>query len=175
MIFKTVLLALLALPVSKEDRPVTPEKTAELETIATAVHREAAGDYNVASLTLALGWHESAFSMRIGRSECRKLECDPIRKGGKIVGRRARGWFQLHRNGLTEAEWAALLGPDSADAQVKEAVRRVRSAFATCRGEFDVVKAAIAQYAGAGCKGAHRVPDMRKRIDTYYQVRRRIP
>jgi hypothetical protein len=173
--FKTVLLALLSLPLSIEDRPATPAKTAELESIAAAVHREARGDFNVAAMTLMLGWHESAFSSRIGRSDCRGLECDPVRKRGKVVGRLARGYFQLHRNGMSDADWAALNGPDSTDAQVKEAVRRVRSAFATCRGEPDEVKAAIAQFAGAGCKGMVRVPKFRERVRLYYVMRRRIP
>jgi hypothetical protein len=175
MLFKTVLAALLSLPLSVEDRPATPAKTAELESIAAAVHREARGDFNVAAMTLMLGWHESAFSSRIGRSDCVKLECDPVRKRGKVVDRRARGWFQMHRNGMQQAEWDALKGPDSADAQVKEAVRRVRSAFATCRGEPDEVQAAIAQYAGAGCKGMARVPKFRERVQLYYVMRRRIP
>ncbi len=175
MTLKVVVNAIHRLPVAVEDRPVTDAKKAELDAIAESVHRHAAGDFNVAAMTLMLGRFESAFSSRIGRSECRGLECDPVRRGGKVVDRRARGWFQLHRNGLSDAEWEALRGPGSLDAQVKEATRRVRSSFAMCKGEPDIVQAAISAYAGRGCKGMARVPKFRERVKAYAEIRRFIP
>lgn len=175
MTLKALLLALMALPISKEDLPATDAKRSELEAIGAAVYRESGGNLEVMAMTLSLGFYESSYSSRIGRSECKPLECDPIRKHGKIVGHRARGWFQLHQNGLSDEQWEALKGPGSLDAQVKEATRRVRSAFATCKGEPDVVRAAIAQFAGAGCKGMHRVSKFTERLQTYYRVRSRIP
>src|SRR5262245_60203301 len=75
MTLTVVVNAILRLPVAAEDQPVTPEKRAELEAIARAVHREANGDYNVAAMVLMLGRFESAFSSRIGRGECRGGEC----------------------------------------------------------------------------------------------------
>ena len=174
MTLKILILALATLPISKEDRPVTPAKKAEMDQVAASVFKYSEGNLEVMAMTLMLGQHESAFSSRIGRSECKPKECDPRRVKGKLE-HRARGFWQLHKNGLSDAEWAALHGPGTIDAQAKEAVRRVRSAFATCRGEPDWPRAAIAQYAGAGCRGAHKLKDMNARVKTYSQVRRFIP
>lgn len=169
MMLKAVVAVVLAFPVFHQDLPKTPEKDAELEAVATAVHRESKGDPRIAAMTLTIGRHESNYSSRICRSECRGRECDPRRvKGG--VEYRARGCFQMHRNGLRDDEWDALKGPGSIDAQAKEAARRVRSAFATCPKQGAV--GAIRAYAGRGCESP--LKDEQARLATYESIRRRL-
>ena len=170
MTIASLLVALSLLPTWKEDRPVTPEKERQLAEIAAAVHRAAKGDRDVAALTLSLGWHESAFSMRIGRSECHGRECDPRRLRDGTLYYRARGFWQLHQNGMSNAAWAALLGPGSIDAQATEAVRRVRSAFATCRSSGPL--GAVRAFAGNGCSSPLKGEGAR--LATFESIRRRL-
>jgi len=170
MMLKAVIAVVLALPVWKQDVRGTPEKTEQLTAIATSVYRAANGDPDVAALTLALGQHESAYSIRITRGECRGRECDPRRLRDGTIEYRARGAWQLHRNGLSDAAWSALLGPDSIDAQATEAVRRVRSAFATCRAQGTL--GAIRAYAGNGC--TKPLAGESARLATFESIRRRL-
>ncbi len=170
MMLKALLAVVLAFPVFHQDLPKTPEKDAELEAVATAVHRESKGDPRIAAMTLTIGRHESNYSSRICRSECRGRECDPRRLKGGALEYRARGCFQMHRNGITDAEWAALKGPGTIDAQVKEATRRVRSAFATCKKQGAL--GAIRAYAGRGCESP--LKDEAARLATYEGIRRRL-
>lgn len=170
MTLKALLVAIGLLPVWKEDRPVTPEKTRQLESIAAAVHRAAKGDPDVAAMTLAIGFHESAYSLRIGVSDCRGRECDPRRLKDGTREYRARGFFQLHRNGLNDSQWGALLGPESFDAQATEAVRRVRSAIATCRSRG--MLGAFRAYAGRQCDAP--LAGEQARLATFQSIRRRL-
>ena len=175
MTLEILISALLRLPIYKDDLPATPDKQTELRNIAAAVYTHAKGDLQVMAMTLAIGKHESGFSSKVGRGECRPKQCDPRRRKDGTIEHRARGWFQVHRNGMSQEAWDELLGPNRIDAQAKEAVRRVRSAFATCKGEPDPISSAFAQYGGAGCKGQKRLKDMPKRIESYYSIRRFIP
>ncbi len=160
------LAALFRLPVWKED--TAPElafiKEAQLREVDRLVGVESRGDLKVKAFTLALGNHESRYSLRIMRGECRPRECDPRRVKGKLY-LQAIGSWQLHRNGLSDFEWAALHGPDSLPAQAKEATKRARGALNTCRGD---VKGAFAVLGGRGCKGS--LPDMGERLETYRKL-----
>lgn len=161
------LAALFRLPVWKEDR--APEiawiKDAQLREVDRLVTLEARGDAKVKAFTIALGNHESRYSLRIMRGECRPRECDPRRLPGGKIEPQAIGAWQLHRNGLTDAEWKALHGPASLPAQAKEATKRARGALNTCRGD---VKGAFAVLGGRGCLGT--LPDMHERIETYRKL-----
>lgn len=161
------LAALFRLPVWKED--TAPEiafiKRAQLAEVDRLVGIEAKGDPKLKAFTIALGNHESRYSLRIMRGDCRGRECDPRRLPGGKLEYRARGAWQLHRNGLSDPEWAALLGPASLPAQVKEATRRARGALNTCRGD---VKGAFAVLGARGCLGT--LPDMPERLETYRRL-----
>jgi hypothetical protein len=177
MMIKTVLLAMLALPPYFPERDTVAERNAMLAEIAPAIIREAKGDRELAAFVISIGWHETKFSPRLGRSECRPYECDPRRftlpDGRKIVEHRARGLFKLHRfRSQTDAEWEALLGPDSLDAQVKEVVKRSRWALAKCRGQTDALAKSFGAYgSGKGCVVMKR---SRERVETLERVKARI-
>lgn len=151
------LAGLFRLPVWKED--TAPElawlKEAQLREVDRLVNVETA-DPKARAFTKAFGYHESRYSLRIMRGDCKPAECD---RG------RARGAWQLHKNGLHDAEWKALHGPASLPAQAKEATRRARGALHTCRGD---VKGAFAVLGGRGCLGT--LPDMGERIATYKKL-----
>lgn len=161
------LAALFRLPIWKED--TAPElawlKQAQLREVDRLVGIESRGDQKLKAATIALGNHESRYSLRIMRGECRPRECDPRKKRGGGLEFQARGAWQLHRIGLPDAEWAALHGPDSLPAQAKEATRRMRGALNTCRGD---VKGAFAVLGGRGCAGT--LPDMAERLATYKKL-----
>lgn len=161
------LAALFRLPVWKED--TAPElawiKEAQLREVHRLVVAESKGDAKVAAFTEALGYHESRYSLRIMRGECRRHECDPRRLKGGGIEFQARGAFQLHRAGLNDAEWSALLGPDSLPAQVNVAVRRSRGALKVCGGD---ARGAFAVLGGRGCQGT--LPDMGERLATYKKL-----
>lgn len=170
MTLATLLAVVLALPTWKQDVRGTPEKTEQLTAVAAAVHRAAKGDPDVAAMTLAIGFHESAYSLRIGRSECRGRECDPRRLKDGSLEYRARGFFQLHQNGLSSSAWASLLGAESYDAQATEAVRRVRSAIATCRSHG--MLGAFRAYAGRQCDAT--LKGEASRLATFTSIRRKL-
>jgi len=167
-----LLAAFLSLPVWKEDRApeLAEAKRAQLEQIQRAVHRAAKGDRRVEALTLANGWHESAYSLRIGRSECQRFECDPRKLRDGTLVHQARGYWQLHRNGLKLEQWQALHGPASLDAQATEAVKRVRAALFMCRGEPDEVLAAFRSFSGRGCRSP--LKGEASRVETYRKLMR---
>lgn len=158
--------AILHLPVWKED--TAPElawlKQAQLREVDRLVNAETS-DPKVRAFVKAHGYSESRFSLRIMRGECRPLECDPRRVKGGGREFRARGSWQLHKNGLTDEQWAALHGPGSLPAQVKEATRRARGALGECRGD---VRGAFALLGGRGCAGT--LPDMSERLATYKKL-----
>jgi hypothetical protein len=155
------------LPIFKED--TAPELAAtkrdQLDDVHRLVTAEAKGDEKLRAATETLGYRESRYSLRITRSECKPHECDPRRLKGGALEFRARGAWQLHRNGMSDAAWAALAGPDSLPAQAKEATRRVRAALGECRGD---VRGAFALLGGRGCSGT--LPDMAERLETYRKL-----
>jgi hypothetical protein len=175
MMLKSLIAALLALPVYFPERDTVAERDALLAELAPAIIRETKGDRELAAFVIAIGWHETKFSPRLARSECRPMECDPRRftlpDGRKVVHHQARGTFQLHKNRLENAEWEALRGPGSYDAQVKEAVKRARSALFMCRGKDDAIGRSFGAYGGKGCA---MLKDSRDRVQTFERVRRSI-
>jgi len=152
------LCALRALPVAAEDR-FAAGKPEQLTAIAAAVERHGRTRTERA-FVIAWGWHESAYSMRIGSGRCRPLECD---RG------RARGPWQNHRLMLTDEQWDRLHGLEHVDAQAAEAVRRARSALAQCGG---IVRQAYAVLSGRGCGAS--LPDLDRRMSSFNSVLRRI-
>jgi len=153
--------ALLALPTFVEDRSpdLATAKSAQLKAIAEAIERHAR-DRREAAFVTAWGWHETAYSLRIGRGACRVYECD---KG------KARGPMQNHRNGLSQADWDRMHGLENIDFQIAEATRRARSALAQCRGD---VRGAFAALSGRGCEA--KLKDLDKRVETFGRTVRRL-
>jgi hypothetical protein len=163
MLKSVVLAAMLALPVYFPERETVAERDAFLAELAAFV--------------IAIGWHETKFSPRLGRSECKPWECDPRRftlpDGRKVVQHRARGTFQVWRTrAMSNEEWDALKGPDSYDAQVKEAVKRSRSALSACRGQTDALAKSFGHYGtGKGCVISRTA---RERVETMARVRSKL-
>jgi ribosomal protein L29 len=86
MTLAAVLSMILALPISRHDR--APElreaKAQQLREVASAIaeavettERWPGSKRELAALLTAVGWHESAFAMRLGNGECKAYECDP--------------------------------------------------------------------------------------------------
>lgn len=167
LLLVVALAAIFRLPVFKEDTDVgiAEVKRAQLTEVDRLVRAEAKGDEKLRAFTEALGYRESRYSLRIMRGECRSHECDPRRLKGGGREFRAVGAWQMHKNGLSDAAWAALHGPDSLPAQAKEATKRARGALGECRGD---VRGAFALLGGRGCAGT--LPDMAERLETYRKL-----
>lgn len=124
MTLKVILLAILALPVFKEDRAVELEKAAQLQLIAANIRMTRLSKDGVAML-IAWGWHESNYSLRIQRGECRKGECP----------NGARGNWQNERTGATESDWDRLVGIENTGVQVARAAWFVNWSLGVCSGD----------------------------------------
>lgn len=160
MTFSAALVALGMLPLFAEDRSAELElaKSAQYQALAQAM-AETARDRRELAFLVAWGWHETKFSLRIHRNECRRWECD---RG------RARSPWQLHRNGLDQGSWERLVGIDNVRHQAAEAALRARRALAWC----GTVEGAFRSMSGRGCSG--RLPDAGARVATYETIRRRL-
>jgi hypothetical protein len=96
-----------------------------------------------AALLLTVGYHESTFSLRIHRGECRPRECD---------AGRARSAWQLHRNLYTAPVWDQLFGLEHTEAQVRAADGMLRRAYHTCsRSGVPWLQATLSAFAGKRC------------------------
>ena len=144
-----VLAALLALPVSREDRGVEQAlaKREQLEAIADAVAHVSLTaprpPREWAALVLAVGYHESSYSLRIHAGHCKPLECD---RG------RARSSWQLHQNYHTRPVWDELWGIENTAVQVRAADGMLRRAFYTCaRSGVPWLQATLSAYRGSRC------------------------
>ena len=126
MTFKTILLAILHVA-----HPPTISSVAE----PAAAIAEVTDDRNLAAFLVAWGASETHFDDRLGRGECRAFECDAHRLADGTVIHRARGYWQSHRNGMSEERWEAMLGPDRTREQARVAAAHARWALRNCGGD----------------------------------------
>jgi len=155
--------ALDALPCYHEDRG-DADKSAQLDLIATSIaeaSREAPRPPREwAALLMTVGYHESAFSLRIQRGECKPHECD---RG------RARSAWQMHRNVFTEPVWEQLHGVEHTAVQVHAASAALKRAYFTCqKSGTHWLRATLNGYAGRRC--GSEWPGLDQRAATFAQV-----
>jgi hypothetical protein len=156
--------AVESLPCFVEDRG-DPDKSAQLDQIAAAI-AEVSRDSprsprEWAALLLTIGYHESTFSLRIQRGQCKPHECDHGR---------ARSAWQLHKNTFTAPVWEQLEGVENTRVQVQAASDALRRAYYTCNrsGGVPWLQATLNAYAGRRC-GAEW-PGLEQRVSTYHRL-----
>jgi hypothetical protein len=157
--------AMDALPCFHEDRG-DPDKSAQLDAIAAAVaevSRDAPrAPREWAALLLTIGYHESTFSLRIQRGQCKPHECDR----GK-----ARSAWQLHKNLYTAPIWDQLHGIEHTQVQVRAASDALKRAYFTCnRSGVPWLQATLNGYAGRRCSAEW--PGLDQRISTFSRLSR---
>jgi hypothetical protein len=157
--------AMESLPVFHEDRG-DADKAAQLDAIAAAVaevSRDAPrSPREWAALLLTVGYHESTYSLRIQRGECKPHECD---RG------RARSAWQLHKNLYTAPIWEQLHGIDNTAVQVRAASDALKRAYFTCnRSGVPWLQATLNGYAGRRCSADW--PGLNQRVATYNRLQR---
>lgn len=157
--------AMDALPVFHEDRG-DADKSAQLDAIAAAV-AEVSRDAprpprEWAALLLTIGYHESTFSLRIQRGQCKPHECDR----GK-----ARSAWQLHKNLYTAPIWDQLHGIEHTAVQVRAASEALKRAYFTCsRSGVPWLQATLNGYAGRRCSA--QWPGLDQRVSTFNRLSR---
>jgi hypothetical protein len=157
--------AMDALPCYVEDRD-DPDKSAQLDAIAAAV-AEVSKDApraprEWAALLLTIGYHESTFSLRIQRGQCKPFECD---RG------RARSAWQLHKNLFTAPVWDQLHGIENTKVQVRAASDALKRAYFTCsRSGVPWLQATLNGYAGRRCSAEW--PGLGQRVATFNRLQR---
>lgn len=157
--------AMDALPCFHEDRG-NPEKAPQLDAIAAAV-AEVSQDAprpprEWAALLLTIGYHESTFSLRIHRGECKPYECDQGR---------ARSAWQLHKNLHTAPVWDQLHGIEHTAIQVRAASDALKRAYFTCsRSGVPWLQATLNAYAGRRCSSEW--PGLDLRVSTFNRLAR---
>jgi hypothetical protein len=157
--------AMEALPCFHEDRG-DPAKGPQLDAIAAAV-AEVSRDAprpprEWAALLLTIGYHESTFSLRIHRGECKPYECD---RG------RARSAWQLHKNLFTAPIWDQLHGIEHTALQVRAASDALKRAYFTCsRSGVPWLQATLNGYAGRRC--GSEWPGLDLRVSTFHRLQR---
>lgn len=161
--------AMDALPCFHEDRG-SPDKAAQLDAIAAAV-AEVSRDAprpprEWAALLLTIGHHESTFSLRIHRGQCKPYECDQGR---------ARSAWQLHKNLHTAPIWDQLQGIEHTAIQVRAASDALKRAYFTCsRSGVPWLQATLNGYAGRRCSAEW--PGLDSRVSTFNRlVRTSLP
>lgn len=157
--------AMDSLPCFVEDRG-DPDKGAQLDGIAAAiaeVSREAPRPPREwAALLLTIGYHESTFSLRIQRGQCKPHECD---RG------RARSAWQLHKNLFTAPIWDQLHGIENTRVQVQAASDALKRAYFTCsRSGVPWLQATLNGYAGRRCSAEW--PGLDQRVSTFNRLNR---
>lgn len=153
------------LPVFHEDRGDS-DKAAQLDAIAAAVadvSRDAPrSPREWAALLLTIGYHESTFSLRIHRGQCKPHECDR----GK-----ARSAWQLHKNLYTAPLWDQLHGIEHTVVQVRAASDALKRAYFTCgRSGVPWLQATLNAYAGRRCSAEW--PGLDQRMSTFNRLSR---
>jgi hypothetical protein len=157
--------AMESLPCFIEDRG-DPDKSAQLDAIAAAV-AEVSKDApraprEWAALLLTIGYHESTFSLRIQRGECKPHECDHGR---------ARSAWQLHKNLFTAPIWDQLHGIENTTVQVQAASDALKRAYFTCsRSGVPWLQATLNGYAGRRCSAEW--PGLDQRVSTFNRLQR---
>lgn len=157
--------AMDALPCYVEDRD-DPDKSAQLDAIAAAiadVSKDAPrSPREWAALLLTIGYHESTFSLRIQRGQCKPYECDHGR---------ARSAWQLHKNLYTAPIWEQLHGVENTAVQVRAASDALRRAYFTCsRSGVSWLQATLNGYAGRRC--SDEWPGLNQRVATFNRLLR---
>lgn len=161
MILRSIVLAILALPLYKEDRPVTLEKVSQLEAVSFAIHA-AAKTPDEAAFLIAWGEAESKFSLRVAAGRCKPTECD---KG------RARGPWQIHRfASMSPEQWDRMHGVENIDEQAVEAARKARWALRQCPA--DRIRGAFRVLGGLGC--SRPLKGEAERVATFNRVRAKL-
>jgi len=157
--------AMESLPCFVEDRG-DPDKSAQLDAIAAAV-AEVSRDAprpprEWAALLLTIGYHESTFSLRIQRGQCKPHECDHGR---------ARSAWQLHKNLFNAAIWDQLHGIENTAIQVQAASDALKRAYFTCnRSGVPWLQATLNGYAGRRCSAEW--PGLDQRVSTFNRLQR---
>ena len=157
--------AMDSLPCFVEDRG-DPDKAAQLDAIASAI-AEVSGDAprpprEWAALLLTIGYHESTFSLRIQRGQCKPHECDHGR---------ARSAWQLHKNLFTAPIWEQLHGIENTQVQVRAASDALKRAYFTCsRSGVPWLQATLNGYAGRRCSAEW--PGLDQRVSTFNRLQR---
>ena len=157
--------AMDSLPCFIEDRG-DPDKSAQLDAIAAAV-AEVSKDAprpprEWAALLLTIGYHESTFSLRIQRGQCKPHECDHGR---------ARSAWQLHKNLFTAPVWDQLHGIENTAVQVQAASDALKRAYFTCnRSGVPWLQATLNGYAGRRCSAEW--PGLDQRVSTFNRLGR---
>ncbi len=157
--------AMESLPCFVEDRG-DPDKSAQLDAIAAAiaeVSRDAPrAPREWAALLLTIGYHESAFSLRIQRGQCKPHECD---------NGRARSAWQMHKNLFTAPVWDQLHGIENTSIQVQTASEALKRAYFTCsRSGVPWLQATLNAYAGRRCSSEW--PGLDQRVSTFNRLQR---
>jgi hypothetical protein len=157
--------AMESLPCFVEDRG-DPDKTAQLDAIAAAiaeVSRDAPRPPREwAALLLTIGYHESTFSLRIQRGQCKPHECD---------NGRARSAWQLHKNLFTAPVWDQLHGIENTAIQVRAASDALKRAYFTCsHSGVPWLQATLNGYAGRRCSAEW--PGLDQRVSTFSHLQR---
>lgn len=148
--------AMDSLPCYHEDRG-NADKPGQLDAIAAAiaeVSRDAPRPPREwAALLMTIGYHESTFSLRIQRGECKPHECD---------NGRARSAWQLHKNLFTAPIWDQLHGIENTSTQVQAASDALKRAYFTCsRSGVPWLQGTLNGYAGRRCGAEWRGLDQR--------------
>lgn len=149
------------LPVFFEDRGAAG-KAEQLDGIATAVAAASYGrprsPQEWAALELAVGFHESTFSLRIHRGDCKPKECD---------AGRARSAWQMHRNTFNAPHWDKLFGLEHTEVQARAASDALERAYWTCaKSGVPWLQGTINAYAGRRCSDTSW-PGLQQRMATF--------
>ena len=171
--------AIHKLPVFYEDRmpgnvaDLTTEKREQLRALAVEVARVSARDRKTplpprrwAALILTVGFHESTFSLRIHRGQCKPHECDR----GK-----ARGPFQQQENMYTRPVWDRMHGIENTRVQVEAVDSFLRRHVMTCPApphvdDITPIEGILTGYAGQRC--GSRWKGLDERVATFWKVSR---
>lgn len=157
--------AIDSLPCFIEDRG-DPDKSAQLDAIAVAIadvsHDAPRPPREWAALLMTIGYHESTFSLRIHRGQCKPHECD---------NGRARSMWQLHKNLFNAAVWDQLHGIENTAIQVQTASDALKRAYFTCsRSGVPWLQATLNGYAGRRCSAEW--PGLDQRVSTFNRLLR---
>lgn len=153
-----ILAFLLYLPMPAEDFD-NPHKPAQLESIAAAIEQAADGNRRLAALLISTGFIETKYSLRIHNGHCASWECDHGR---------ARGPWQVWRNGMPQKDWTNMRGLGHTEDQALAAKRVLVRGLAMC----GTVRGAIARYVGLPCDA--RGPTLEKRFEWYQRAYRAL-
>lgn len=163
-----VLAGILSLPQFHEDRGADVAELKQAQSFAladgiatAAASQKVATPRDWAALVVAIGYHESGFSLRIGDGLCKPLECD---RG------RARGPFQVHKYAEAVPVWEQMHGLEHVGVQARVASARLLRGYYTCRGAGDWFVATVSGYAGRRCGTIW--PGLEQRVATWRAVRR---